>query len=83
MKNWNVYALSLATTAAVTYVLCAIFDALFPPYGLVALLAPASPWALAGSPAGYATGLILFTLAGYVLGAIYGAAGRYWSRGGV
>lgn len=34
MKNWNVYALSIATTAAVVYTLCAIFDALAPPYGL-------------------------------------------------
>jgi hypothetical protein len=81
MKNWNVYALSMATTGAVVYVLCVIFDALFPPYGLVALLAPASPWPLAGSPMGYATGFILFALAGYVLGGIYGAAWRYWSRG--
>ena len=79
MKDWNAYALSMATTAAVVYVLCAIFDALFPPYGLLAFLAPASPWPLVGSPLGYATSLILFTLAGYVLGGIYGAAWRYWS----
>jgi len=64
MKNWNVYALSIATTAAVVYTLCAIFDALFPPYGLLAFLAPASPRPLAGSPRGYATGFVLFTLAG-------------------
>lgn len=70
----------MSTTGAVVYVLCVIFDALFPPYGLVALLAPASPWPLAGSPMGYATGFILFTLAGYVLGGIYGAAWKYWSR---
>jgi hypothetical protein len=81
MKIWNVCALSTATAAAVTYVLCAIFDALFPPYGLLAFLAPASPWPLAGSPLGYATGFISFTLAGYGLGGIYGAAWRYWSRG--
>jgi hypothetical protein len=82
MMSWNVHALSMASTAAAAYLLCAIFDALFAPYGLLALLAPASPWPLAGSPLGYATGLILFTLAGYVLGGIYGAAWRYWSRGG-
>ena len=81
MKNWNAYGLSMATTAAVVYVLCAVFDALFPPYGLLAFLAPASPWPLGDSPAGYAMGLILFTLAGYVLGGIYGTAWRYWSRG--
>ena len=80
MKNWNVYALSLATTAAVVYVPCAIFDALFPPYGFLALLAPASPWPLAGSPLAYATGFIGFTLGGYVLGGLYGAAWSYWSR---
>ncbi len=47
---WKVNALSLATTVGVAYVLCAIFDVLFPPFGLLAALAPASPWRISGSP---------------------------------
>lgn len=80
MRNWNVHALSMATTAVTVYVLCAIFDALFPPYGLLALVAPASPWPLAGGVTGYATGFTLFALAGYTLGAIYGVAWGFWSN---
>lgn len=34
--SWKPYAFALATTGAVVYVLCALFDALFPPYGLIA-----------------------------------------------
>ena len=33
---WKVHSLSLATTFGVAYILCAIFDALFPPFGLIA-----------------------------------------------
>ena len=79
MKSWSAYAASMATTAAAVYILCAIFDALFPPYGLLAFLAPASPWPLVGSPLSYAASFVSFTLAGYVLGGIYGTAWRYWS----
>ncbi len=82
MKSWSVHAFSLATTAAVAYVGCAIFDALFPPYGLLALLAPASPWPLAGGAAGYLIGFVTFTVAGLVLGAVYGVAWGYWSDSG-
>lgn len=79
-SQWKVHAFSLATTSGVAYVLCAIYDALVPPYGLLRLLAPASPWPLSGSPLGYAAGFLMFTLAGLVLGAIHGAAWRYWSE---
>ena len=40
---WKVHSLSLATTFGVAYILCAIFDALFPPFGLIAALAAHSP----------------------------------------
>jgi len=43
---WKVHSLSLATTSGVAYILCAIFDALFPPYGMIAALAAHSPWPL-------------------------------------
>lgn len=77
--DWKVYATSLATTGAITYVLCAIFDVLFPPYGLLALLGQASPWPLSDSVAGYLAGLVTFTAAGFALGAIYAGAWRFWS----
>jgi len=38
---WKVQSLSLATTFGVAYILCAIFDALFPPFGMLTALAPA------------------------------------------
>lgn len=38
---WKVHAFSLATTLGVVYILCAIFDVLFPPFGLLTALAPA------------------------------------------
>ena len=41
---WKVHASSLATTLGVAYVLCAIFDVLFPPFGMLAAFAPHSPW---------------------------------------
>ena len=40
---WKVHSLSLATTFGVAYILCAIFDALFPPFGLIAALSAHSP----------------------------------------
>lgn len=78
--SWKVHAFSLATTFGVAYVLCAIFDALFPPFGLLAALAPASPWPISGSPLAYLTGFVLFTAAGFVLGALYGIAWGFWSK---
>ena len=78
--SWKVPAFSLATTLGVAYVLCAIFDALFPPFGLLAALAPASPWPISGSPLAFLTGFVSFTAAGFVLGALYGIAWGFWSK---
>jgi hypothetical protein len=58
-ESWNVSALSLATTLGVTYVFCAIFDLLFPPFGLLAAIAPTSPWPISGSPPGFVAGFAL------------------------
>ncbi len=77
---WNVHAFSLATTLGMAYVLCAIFDALFPPFGLLAALAPASPWPISGSPIAFLAGFVLFTATGFVLGALYGIAWGFWSK---
>jgi hypothetical protein len=78
--SWKVRAFSLATTVAVIYVSCAIFDVLFPPFGLIAALAPASPWPIAGSPLGFLTGFGMFTGAGFALGALHGIASDFWSK---
>ena len=81
MTNFGkVHAFSLATTLGVAYILCAIFDVLFPPFGLLAALAPASPWPISGSPLAYLTGFVLFTVAGFVLGALYGIAWGFWDK---
>ena len=77
---WKVPAFSLATTLAVIYIFCAIFDLLFPPFGLIAALAPASPWPISGSPLGLLMGFAMFTVAGFVLGALYGFASGFWSK---
>ena len=52
---WKPYVYARATTGAVVYIPCALFNVLFPPYGLIAWLAPASPWPLAGGPLGALT----------------------------
>jgi hypothetical protein len=36
---WNINAFSLATTMGVAYIFCAIFDILFPPFGMIVALA--------------------------------------------
>ena len=77
---WKVHAFSLATTLSVAYISCAIFDVLFPPFGLLAALAPASPLPISGSPLAFLTGFALFTVAGLVLGALYGIASEFWSK---
>jgi hypothetical protein len=77
---WKVHAFSLATTLAVAYILCAIFDALFPPFGLLVVLAPVSPWPISGSPLAFLTGFVLFAAAGFALGALYGIAWGFWSK---
>jgi hypothetical protein len=79
MESWKAHAYSLATTLAVAYIGCAIFDVLFPPYGLLAALAPASPWPLYGTAIGFLAGFISFAVAGFVLGALYGVAWDFWS----
>lgn len=79
-SQWKVQAFSLATTLGIAYVLCAIFDALFPPFGLIRWLSQASPWPMYGSPAGFLTGFVMFTAAGFALGAIHGAAKDFWSK---
>lgn len=77
---WKMHAFSLATTLSVAYILCAIFDVLFPPFGLLVLLAPVSPWPISGSPIAFLAGFALFTAAGFVLGALYGIAWGFWSK---
>ena len=44
------HAFSLATTMGVAYIACAIFDVLFPPFGMLVALAPHSPLPIFGSP---------------------------------
>ena len=78
--SWKVHALSLTMTMGVAYALCAIFDVLFPPFGLLAALAPASPLPISGSPLAYLTGFALFTVAGFVFGALHGIAWEFWSK---
>jgi hypothetical protein len=56
---WKVNAFALATTLGVAYVFCAIFDVLFPPFGLLAAFAPASPWPVSGSPLAYLMGFVV------------------------
>jgi hypothetical protein len=79
-SRWSVYGSSLATTMGVAYVFCAIFDALFPPFGLLRWLAPASPWPITGSATAFIAGLVLFSVAGFVLGAFYGIAWGFWNK---
>ena len=77
---WKVHALSLTVTLSAAYTLCAIFDVLFPRFGLLAALAPASPLPISGSPLAFLTGFALFTVAGFVLGALHGIASKFWSK---
>jgi len=77
---WKMNAFSLATTMGVAYIFCAIFDILFPPFGMIATLAPASPWPISGNPLGFVTGFASFIIAGFVLGALYGIAWGFWSK---
>ena len=77
--SW-IHAFSLATTLGVAYISCAIFDLVFPPFGLLAALAPASPLPISGGPLAYLTGFALFTVSGFVFGALYGIASKFWSK---
>ena len=78
--SWKVNALSMTVTMSVAYTLCAIFDVLFPPFGLLAALAPGTPFPISGSPLAYLTGFALFTAAGFAFGAIHGIAWKFWSK---
>ena len=82
MKNssWIIYAASLATTAGVVYLFCTIFDTLFPPFGLIRRLSPASPLPIGGSVTGFITGLAMFIVVGFLLGACYGIARSFWGK---
>ena len=77
---WKVHAFSLATTFGVAYILCAIFDLMFPPFGLIAALAQHSPWPIFGSLVGFLTGFVMFIISGFFLGALYGIASEFWNR---
>jgi hypothetical protein len=78
--DWKIDAFALATTLGIAYVPCAIYDTLFPPYGLLRLLAPVTPWSMMGSATGLAVGLAVFVIGGFVLGAIHGLASYHWSK---
>ena len=78
--SWKVNALSMTVTMSVAYTLCAIFDVLFPPFGLLAALAPGMPFPISGSPFAYLTGFALFTAAGLVFGAVHGIAWDFWTK---
>ena len=80
MMDWKLNAFSLATTLGVAYVGCAIYDVVFPPFGLLIALAPHSPWPIFGTPLGYLTGFVMFTLAGLLLGALYGISWGFWNK---
>ena len=79
-ESWKVNALSMTVTMSVAYTLCAIFDVLFPPFGLLAALAPTSPLPISGSLLAYLTGFALFTVAGFVFGALHGIAWKFWRK---
>jgi len=79
-SSWKVHSLALGTTVGAAYIFCAIFDVLFPPFGLLAAFAPHSPWPIFGSPLGFLTGFATFTVAGLVLGALYGMAWEFWNK---
>lgn len=78
--SWKVYATALATTLAIAYVGRAIFDALFPPYGMLVAFGPHSPWPIYGTPTGLVVGFLSFAIAGYVIGALYGIAWGFWNK---
>ncbi len=77
-NSWKVPAFSLATTFAVSYLFCVIFDALFQPFGLIAAMASAIPWPISGGPLGFLTGFAMFIGAGFALGALHGIATEFW-----
>ena len=78
--SWKIHALSLTVTVSFAYALCALVDVLFPRFGLLAALTPAGLLPISGSPLAYLTGLAVFTVAGFVLGAVHGIAWDFWSK---
>ena len=74
------HAFSLATTMGAIYIACAIFDVLFPPFGMLVALAPHSPLPIFGSPLCFLTGFVMFSVVGFVIGALYGIAWDFWSK---
>ena len=54
--SWKIHALSLTVTLGAAYTLCAIFDALFPRFGLLSALAAASPLPISGIGPYYSAG---------------------------
>ena len=78
--SWKVHSFSLGSAAGVFFIMCAIFDALFPPFGLIAAVSSHSPWPLFGSPLGFLSEFVTFTVGGLVLGALYGIAWDFWSK---
>ena len=76
----KVHAFALATTMAIAFVLCAIFDLLFPPYGMLTALKPLSPFPLSGSPLALLIGLVVFTIVGFLIGGLYGSVAEFWNK---
>ena len=70
----------MTVTLSMAYTLCAVFDVLFPRFGLLSALAPTSPLPISGTPLAYLTGFTLFTVSGYLVGALYGIAWQFWSK---
>ena len=78
--SWKIHALSMTVTLSMAYTLCAVFDVLFPRFGLLSALVPTSPLEISGTPLAYLTGFALFTVAGFLFGALHGVAWQFWSR---
>jgi hypothetical protein len=76
----KLHGLSLGTTMGAVYIACAIFDALFPPYGFLVKLESATPWPIYGSLSGFLTGLIMFAVSGFLIGALYAVNWGFWTK---
>ena len=79
-NSTKLHAFSLASTSSVAYVFCAIFDALFPPYGFLVKLSSAAPFPIYGGLIGYLTGFLMFSVAGLLLGGLYGIFWTFWNK---
>jgi hypothetical protein len=47
---------------------------------MLVALGPHSPWPLYGTPVGFLVGFLSFSIAGFVLGALYGIAWEFWNK---